>query len=211
MANVDECPGALRQPPGWLLRLAAGLEAAAPAALCVLFWFGLHSHLVREPWWSKFNVAAAPFFGDRVFYLGLGRATIAGAALLFLLYSGLGILYAFLAGARGVFRAFLLAVLWLTCWHLLSQRFVWSSLDPAAAPYFPLSATAPAHAAAAILLARFPAVLQRVRSLVPVRAAAPALGEAVPEREPDNTAGGESQVEAGQPNEGRSAPPAPDC
>ncbi len=208
MTETGDRPGAPEPPPPWFLRLAAGVEAAAPAAISVLVWFGIHSYLVRDPWWSKFNVAAAPFFGDRVFYLGLGRATLAGAALLLLLYGALGIAFALLAGGGGAGRAILRAALWLACWHFFSQQYVWPRLDPAAAPYFPLSATAPAHAAAAILLARFPGVYRRLRALATDRKAAGVLSPE-PEAPAPPAAGNESAVQA--PDGGPPAPAEPDC
>jgi len=152
-------------PPAWLLRLAAGVEAAVPSAAAALIWFAIHSRLLHEPWWSKFNVAAAPWFGDRVYYMGFGRASASGAATLFVLYCILGILYAFLAGRRSAWRALLTSFLWLASWHFFAQQYFWPKLDPFAAPYFSHSATAPAHMAAAILLARFPRVHRRLRAL----------------------------------------------
>lgn len=208
MTEAGERPGVPEPPPPWFLRLAAGVEAAAPAAISVLVWFGIHSYLVRDPWWSKFNVAAAPFFGDRVFYLGLGRATLAGAALLLLLYGALGILFAFLAGGQGKARSFLRAALWLACWHFFAQQYVWPRLDPSAAPYFPLSATAPAHAAAAILLARFPAVIRRLRALAMDEKAACVL---TPEPEAPAQPAAGSEGAARPPDGGPSSPAKPDC
>ncbi len=208
MRETGEHPGAPEPPPAWFLRLAAGVEAAAPAALAVLLWFGFHSWLAREPWWSKFNLAAAPFFGDRVYYLGLGRATLSGAALLLLLYCALGSLYALVAGARTTLRAFLRAALWLTCWHFFSQQYFWPRLDPAAAPYFPPSATAPAHAAAAILLARFPAVFQRLSAMVHD---GDARGTAARGAEPAGAPGSAGGAETRQAGEEPSSPSAPDC
>lgn len=208
MTEIGEHPGAPEPPPVWFLRLAAGVEAAVPAALAVLLWFGVHSRLAGEPWWSKFNVAAAPFFGDRVYYLGLGRATLCGAALLLLMYCALGILYGFLAGGRTTARAFLRAALWLTCWHYFSQQYVWPRLDPDAAPYFPVSATVPAHAAAAILLARLPAAFRRLSAM----AHGGDSGDAAPPEPeaagaPDCAGGAETRQEGEAP----SSPSAPDC
>ncbi|MFZ5926979.1 MAG: hypothetical protein ACOYX1_05985 [Acidobacteriota bacterium] len=208
MTETGERPGAPKRPPAWIVRLAAGVEAAAPAAISVLVWFGIHSHLVREPWWSKFNVAAAPFFGDRVYYLGLGRATLVGAALLLLLYGALGIVFAMLGGGGRTGRALLRAALWLTSWHFFSQQYVWPRLDPAAAPYFPPSATAPAHAAAAILLARFPAVLHRLRELAVER---DAVHELPPEPEAPVPPAAGSEGSGRQEDGGTPSPTEPDC
>lgn len=160
-------------PPPWFWRLLAGIDTGALAACMVLFWFAVHSRLLREPWWAKFNLAAAPLFGDRIFFMGPGRATVAGAALLFLLYTVLGVVFAFLAGNRGRWRTLALALLWMTCWHLFAHRYVWTRLDPSAAPYFLWPATAPAHAAAAILLMRLPARLRRFQALVQTPKAPP--------------------------------------
>ncbi len=167
------------QPPPWFWRLLAGIDAGALAAIAVLAWFAVHARLLREPWWAKFNLAAAPLFGERVFYMGPGRATVAGAALLFILYTLLGVLFAFLAGNRSPLRAFLLAALWMTCWHFFAHSHFWPRLDPYALPYFLWPATAPAHAAAAVLLARFPSRLHRLRAL-----AAPELLSAPPPAAP---------------------------
>lgn len=208
MPEIGGHPGAPEPPPVWFLRLAAGVEAAVPAALAGLLWLGVHSRLTGEPWWSKFNVAAAPFFGDRVYYLGLGRATLCGAALLLLLYCALGILYGFLADGRTTTRAFLRAALWLACWHFFSQQYVWPRLGPDSAPYFPPSATAPAHAAAAILLARFPAVFRRLSAMAH---GGVAPGAAPPEPEEAGTQGGISKAENRQAGEEPSSPSAPDC
>lgn len=165
MQTVDSSPRGVPPLPGWLWRVLAGIDTGAAAALLVLLWFAVHSRLLREPWWAKFNLAAAPVFGDRVYYMGPGVATLVGAALLFLVYSLLAIVYALLAGDRGPFRAFLLGAAWMACWHVFAQRWVWPRLDPSASPYFPLAATAPAHAAAAILLARLPSRLRSLRAL----------------------------------------------
>jgi len=149
-------------PPGWFLRLLAGVDSGAGAALAAVAWFAVHSRLTGEPWWAKYNVAAATFYGVNVFTMGRGRATAAGAALLFAAYTLLGVAFAFLAAGRGPVRSFLRACLWMACWHVAAGRYVWPWLDPSAPHYFPWHATVPAHLAGAILLARFPARLRRL-------------------------------------------------
>jgi hypothetical protein len=197
-------------PPAWLLRLAAGVEAAVPSAIAVLVWFAIHARLSHEPWWSKFNVAAAPWFGDRVYYMGFGRASAAGAATLFVVYCILGILYAFLAGRRSAWRAALTSFLWLAAWHFFAQQSFWPKLDPFAAPYFSHSATAPAHMAAAILLARFPRVHRRLRSLLLPPASAQAAGSSPPEA-PGADAGGRLEAQPPPAATGEPPPFGPDC
>ena len=152
-------------PPGWFLRLLAGIDSGAGAALAAVAWFAVHSRLAGEPWWAKYNLAAATFYGVNVFTMGRGRATAAGAALLFAAYTLLGVAFAFLAAGRSPARSFLRACLWMACWHIAANRYVWPWLDPSAPHYFPWHATVPAHLAAAILLARFPARLHRLRLL----------------------------------------------
>ncbi|MCS7043824.1 MAG: hypothetical protein NZR01_13640 [Bryobacteraceae bacterium] len=175
-----DVPG-IQKPPSWLCRLAAGVDAGAAAALAVLGWFALHSRLLGEPWWAKFNMAAAAIYGSDVFWMGRSRATLAGAALLFLVYTLLGVIFALLAGRRGAWRSLLLALLWMGLWHMVAERFVWPWLDGAAPQYFSRLATAPAHLAAAILLLRSPSRLQKLESLFQPEPLPPALPPAPPD------------------------------
>lgn len=208
MPEVAELPSGTPPLPAWLPRLAAAVETAVPASLAAVLWFAIHSFMLREPWWSKFNVAAGPFFGDRVFYLGLGRATVAGAALLVVLYSLSGMLYGLLASGRSVARAFALAAVWLASWHFLAQHFLWPRLHPAAPPYFPMTATVPAHLAAAILLARFPDVFRRLSAFGPDGAP---VTEAAAAREEPATGDGSEGFEAGPENQHPAPPGSADC
>lgn len=187
MSGLFPDPASAR-PPRWLLQLAAGVDAGAAAALAVLGWFCLHSRLLGDPWWAKFNMAAAAIYGSDVYWMGRGRATLAGAALLFVLYTLLGVLFGFLAGRRGCWRTLLLALLWVGLWHVAADRFVWPWLDGAAPEYFNALATLPAHLAAAVLLVRFPHRLRRIEDLFapeppPLALAAPAAG-ATPQDQP---------------------------
>jgi len=208
MPEVAELPPGPPPLPAWLPRLAAAVETAVPASLAALLWFAIHSLILREPWWSKFNVAAGPFFGDRVFYLGLGRATLAGAALLVVLYSLSGMLFGLVASSRSMARASALAAVWLACWHVFAQHFVWPRLHPAAPPYFPMMATVPSHLAAAILLARFPAVFRRVTAFGHDGARS---AEAAEPHEDPATGDGPAVFEAGPENRRPAPPESADC
>lgn len=187
MNGVVPGPGS-SQPPRWLCRLAAGVDAGAAASLAVLGWFALHSRLSGDPWWAKFNLAAAVIYGSDVYWMGRGRATVAGAALVFALYTLLGVLFGFLAGRRGIWRSLLLALLWMGLWHIAAERFVWPQLDGAGPEYFDPLATAPAHLAAAVLLVRFPYRLRRIEALFlpepPVPAPPPPSAEPAAEDQP---------------------------
>ncbi|MGC8881700.1 MAG: hypothetical protein ACP5UT_02610 [Bryobacteraceae bacterium] len=191
-------------PPPWLLRLAAGVDVGAGASIAVLLWFAVHSRLLGDPWWAKFNLAAAVIYGSEVYWMGRGRATLAGAALLFVLYTLLGVLFAFLAGRRSFWRSALLALLWMALWQMAAERHVWPLLDDAAPQYFNRLATVPAHLAAAILLMRYPSRLRRLEALFqpapPTRPSgdAPAPEVAVVEAEPADAAASK-EAEAPEP------------
>lgn len=209
MQVVDLRPPDLPPPPAWVFRVLAGIDTGAVAGLILLVWFAVHSRLLREPWWAKFNLAAAPFFGERIFVMGPGLATLAGAALLFLLFCLLSVAYCLLACSRGAVRASLLAALWMTAWHVFADRWFWPLLDSSAGAWFPWSATVPAHAAMAILLLRCPARYRRLRALLapePVSAQPP--GE-----ESTGASPGMADVSAGQAETPAEppAPPAADC
>lgn len=139
---------------GWVRALAA-LSTGLGGATGVMAWFGVHSWLRGEYWWAKFNVAAAPFYGQAVYGMGLGRATLAGFALLFLVYAAVGAGFAVVGRPAGWGRNFLLAAGWAGLWHVAAQAMVWRSLDVFGPSYFPLLAVAPAHVVLALSLSRY--------------------------------------------------------
>lgn len=207
MEPAEPRPPLFQPPPAWVCRVLAGIDTGAAAALLILAWFALHSRLLGEPWWAKFNLAAAPIFGERVFVMGPGSATLVGASMLFLAYCLLATAYALLASKRGPFRAFLLAVLLMVCWHISADRWLWPMLDPFARTWFSWPATVPAHAAMAILLLRCPASYRSFRALTgtngdrPESVAAGGAGAAAP------SPAGEHAGAPGRPE----PPPAADC
>lgn len=210
MQPDEPCPADLPRPPDWFWRALAGIDAGAASALLVLCWFALHSRLLREPWWAKFNLAAAPVFGERVFVMGLGGATVVGASLLFLVYCLLAVAYSLLTVGRGAFRAFLIAVLWVACWHIFADRWFWPMLDPSAGAWFPWSATVPAHAATAILLLRCPARYHRLRALAGLEPP-PVLSAAGPGAASAASLGAGNPVECAERPEEPPGRPAADC
>lgn len=145
------------RPRGTLLRgLLAGLDTGVFGGFVALSFLALASVLTGDFWWARFNAAAYLFYGDRVFYLGLGRATWAGAALLLIVYALLGALFGILL--RHV-RAFLVvaaaALIVVFVWQGAADRFVWKRLNPFAVRYFGPSATLPAHMAYGLSLLRY--------------------------------------------------------
>ncbi len=159
----DNPPAAQSQgfPPG-LCRVAAGLDAGFFGALSLLLWFVAGSMLGGGLWFSRLNLAAAPFFGDLVFYSGPGWHTLSGAALLLLLYSLLGVLYAFLPASREGWLNILTALGYAGLVHLCADAWLWKNIHPFAPPYFAPLAIAPAHLLFGLSLWRYPS---RLRSL----------------------------------------------
>jgi len=131
------------------------MDVGLGCAVAVLSWHMFHSWLRGEFWWAKLNVAGAVFYGSEVYSMGLGRATLAGFALLFVLYCLLGIGFSLFARTRGFTRNVILACLWMLSWQILSQRFFWRALDAFGPSYYPLLATLPGHLLAALSLSRF--------------------------------------------------------
>ncbi len=136
-------------------RFLSGVDVGLSAALAVLSWLVLHSWLRGEYWWAKLNVAGALFYGPAVYTMGLGWATVAGFALLLVVYTLLGLAYAGVARTEGFARNLLLALGWSAVWHMAAQRWFWPGLDAFGSSYFPAQATLPAHLIAALCLARF--------------------------------------------------------
>jgi hypothetical protein len=143
-------------------RLWAGLDCGLWAASALIGWLALHSALRGDFWWSKFNVAASIFYGDAVFRMGLGRATLAGLALLVVVYACLGMLFGLLAARSGLARNLGLGVLAALAWHILAQLYFWRALSPFAAAYFPAAAMLAGHFLYGLLLSRFASRFQAI-------------------------------------------------
>jgi len=143
-------------------RLVAGVDSGVYGALVVCAWFCLHSWLVAEPWFSKLNVAAAPFFGNQVFHAGLSWATLTGLALLIIVYGVAPALCSFLLPLhRGRLAALLSGLILAVLLHLFAELKLWQSLHWSANTYFPRSATIPGHFLYGLTLIRFPARYRR--------------------------------------------------
>jgi len=143
-------------------RFLTGLDVGLSAAIAALSWLAFHSWLRGEYWWAKLNVAGALFYGPKVYLMGLSRASVAGFAVLFVVYTGLGVLFSRMARQEGFFRNLLMGCLLGMSWHIFAQRFFWPLLDLSGPAYYPVLATLPAHLIVGLCLARFSA---RFRSL----------------------------------------------
>lgn len=133
-------------------RLLAGLEVGLGGALILTLWFAFQAWLRGQFWWSRFNILGSLFYGDRVYYMGTGRATLAGLAILLVFYALLGALFALLARTRGFGFNLVLALTLGLAWHWLAEHSLWTRLDPA---YFPILVTLPGHVIYSISLTRF--------------------------------------------------------
>ena len=76
----------------------AGLESGILGATLMIGWFALDSLFERQYWWAILNLWGSSVFHNRVFSMGLGMATIAGAATHFFLHGAAGVLAALSTG-----------------------------------------------------------------------------------------------------------------
>lgn len=146
--------------PLWLCRAAAGLDAGFWGAVAVLSWFIGASLASGGFWFGRLNLAAGPFFGDKVFGSGAGWHTLTGAALLLVLYSLLGVVYSALPASREGWLNLLTALGYAGLVHLCADAWLWKRLHPFAPPYFAPLAVAPGHLLYGIALWRYPARLK---------------------------------------------------
>jgi len=112
----------------------------------VLLWIVFQTRLSGSLWWAKFNVAAGPFFGDRIFTAGLSRVTLVGASLLFLVYTCLGAVLGRLTPVPPRWpRSLTVGLAGALVFHILAQRWGWPLLHPFAPTWFTPQTMLPAH------------------------------------------------------------------
>lgn len=143
-------------------RLLAGLDTGLAGGILVLLWLSFFARMQGEFWWSKYNVAGAIFYGDRIFVMGLGRASLAGAALLLLVYAGLGLLFSFLGRARGFAFNLLAGLTVALLWHQLADWLVWPRWHSAAPRFLNPFVMLPAHVIFGCALIRFSPRFRRI-------------------------------------------------
>jgi hypothetical protein len=143
-------------------RFLAGLDVGFAGGLAVLLWLVIHSRLAGEWWWSKLNVAGGLFYGADVYSMGPGRATLAGGALLILVYAIAGQVFAQIAPVSGHARNALLALFFASFFNFAANRWVLPRLDPFAPAFFPFQVMLAGNLLFALALTRFPG---RFRSL----------------------------------------------
>jgi len=180
-------------------RWLAGVDRGLMAAALALSWFALHGWLRGEFWWSKFNVAGALFYGPAVYSMGCGRATVAGMALLIVLYTLFGVTFTLVARRRGVGGNLIRGVVWALGWHVLTQFGLWRLFDPFGPAYFVVTATLPAHLLAGLSLAMYGPRLESLERSFGNEAAQAAQSPPVPPSGPPPE--GEPEAPDGEPGE----------
>jgi hypothetical protein len=136
-------------------RMLAGADVGVAGGALVLFWLTLVARLQGEYWWSKWNVAGAVFYGERVYGMGWGRASLAGAAILLLVYALLGVLFSFLARPRGVAFNGMAGLTVALLWHQAGVWLFWPQWGPGVAFYLHPVVMLPANVVFGLALIRF--------------------------------------------------------
>ncbi|MFN0102669.1 MAG: hypothetical protein ACKV2U_11335 [Bryobacteraceae bacterium] len=151
--------------PGPIPRLLAGLESGILGAAVMIGWFAVDSLLERQYWWAMLNLWGASVYHNRVFSMGFGVATLAGASTHFFLHGLGGALWSLLAGRMSnywlhLIGSFVAAAVW---YYLLMHAF-WPAVAPVVSRITPLPATLLAYFLFGAALSRN---AQRARQLAP--------------------------------------------
>ena len=128
--------------PGPVPRLLAGLESGILGAAVMIAWFAMDSLIESQYWWAMLNLWGASVYHNRVFSMGFGMATIAGAATHFFLHGLGGALWSLLAAKISnywlhLFCSFAAAAAW---YWVLMYAF-WPAVAPVVSRVTPLPAT----------------------------------------------------------------------
>jgi hypothetical protein len=182
-------------------RMLAGADVGVAGGALVLFWLTFAARLQGEYWWSKWNVAGAVFYGERVYGMGWGRASLAGAAILLLVYAVLGVLFSFLARPRGVAFNTMAGLTVALLWHQAGVWYFWPKWGPGAAFYLHPVVMLPANVVFGLALLRFgPRFRSVARGLgeagwaAEYWPAAPVEPPPLPEAIWEEAAGGEAEI-----------------
>jgi|GEM_PF-1292444 len=128
--------------PGAVPRLLAGLESGVLGAAVMIAWFAMDAFLERQYWWAMLNLWGASVYHNRVFSMGFGIATLAGASTHFFLHGIGGALWSLVAAKISnywlhLFCSFAAAGVW---YFLLMYAF-WPTVAPVVSRMMPLPAT----------------------------------------------------------------------
>lgn len=140
-------PPPLRLPvPGLLPRLFAGIESGILGAVVMIAWFAIDSWMERQYWWAMLNLWGAGVYHNRVFSMGFGVATLAGACMHFFLHGLGGAIWAVLAGRMSNYWLHLLgSFAAAAAWYLFLMHAFWPVVAPVVSRISPLPATVLAY------------------------------------------------------------------
>jgi len=149
--------------PRPLPRLLAGLESGILGALIMILWFALDAFLERQYWWAMLNLWGAGVYHNRVFSMGLGVATLAGASTHFFLHGLAGAIWALAAARVGNYWLHLALSFGAAAgWYLLLMHVFWPAVAPVVSRITPLPATILAYFLFGVAISRN---AQRARQL----------------------------------------------
>jgi hypothetical protein len=121
-----------------VLHVLAGLQAGVLGGVAMLAWLIVSAPWRQQPWWAFPNLMASGLFGEAVFRLGFGVASLSGIALLLVMAGILGSIFALLVPESiSRFRFVLLAVATGLVWYYATaSRAVnqWAPLVPLYTP-----------------------------------------------------------------------------
>ncbi|MBM3766407.1 MAG: hypothetical protein FJW32_13545 [Acidobacteria bacterium] len=135
----------------------AGLESGILGGALMIGWFALDSLFEHQYWWAILNLWGSAVYQNRVFSMGLGIATVAGAATHFFLHGTAGAIWALAAGRLRnqwvhLAASFAAAALWFVTLHYL----FWPIVSPVVPRASPMPATLLAYILFGAALSRNP-------------------------------------------------------
>jgi hypothetical protein len=129
-----------------LKRMLHGIEAGIVGGLAMLGLLAAASMWHRHVWWEIPNLLGSTFYHSRAFYSGLGKATLAGAALQLTTSGLLGAIFGLTCGhVRSRHRLILLGTLTGLGWFFLGNALVWPRVNPMIPYYWPEPAAVLSH------------------------------------------------------------------
>lgn len=133
-------------PPGAVASLLAGLESGILGAALMIGWFAMDSLWERQYWWAMLNLWGAGVYHNRVFSMGFGVATLAGAAMHFFLHGAAGAVWALAASRISNYWLHLLCSFGAAAgFYLFLMHAFWPAVAPVVSRITPLPATALAY------------------------------------------------------------------
>jgi hypothetical protein len=128
--------------PGPVPRLLAGLESGILGAAVMIGWFALDAFLERQYWWAMLNLWGASVYHNRVFSMGFGLATLAGASTHFFLHGIGGALWSLLAAKISNYWLHLLgSFVAAAAWYWVLMHAFWPAVAPVVSRITPLPTT----------------------------------------------------------------------